>query len=418
VSWGALAVMIEAMRHENDAAAGAKPPGATSSRSAAELASDRALRNAVATAQTETASRRWAMAIPAFRAGHALITKRAGTFPLSVWEGDYRSDQQPAWLNNPDPRRTLAELVAGTLDDAIWHDRAYWRVLRRGADGYPLAFRRVPAEHVTEQPDPDGELPPTLTVNGKPWPEGSTSPGSVMLSDGRVLDSLIRMSWDGLGGFRSWGAPVLRMARALMEAAARYANYPQPSTVLKNKGIELDDDEIDDILDDWDAARAERVTAFLNRDLDLDTIGWSAKELQLVEAREHAAVEIARALALPATFLDAHAPKGGEIQYANVVDRRRDLSESLRVWRAPIEQALSLHALPRGEQLRFDDTAYVRDDPNTRMDVWEKGIRCGVLLVDEARAQEPLATGAPQSGPSPASGLALAVKMLRESGRI
>jgi hypothetical protein len=213
----------------------------------------------------------------------------------------------------------------------------------------------------------------------------------VVLSDGRILESIVAIRWDGLGGLAAAGGVVVELALALLTAAMTYANDPQPQQTLVNESpTMLTDDEIDDLLDGWTTARRTRGTAFL-QNVKLESNGWSAKELQLVEAREHAALEIARALALPAWAVDASS--GASLTYATVVDNRRELVEALRLWVAPLEQALTLHALPRGIEARFDVTSYLRDDAPTRMATWEAGIRSGVLTVDEARAAEPLATG-------------------------
>ena len=372
MSWGSLAREIDRLR--------AEPPVVMSTPLEDEAAATRERLNRLTQrASLERASRTLAMQVPAYRTAHTLITKRAGTLPLALYVGDYPAPVQPTWLTRPDPARTMAELVSATLDDALWHDRAYWRIT--GVDpatGAPVAFRRVPATRVHEVVDPTGELLPTLYVDGKP-----------------ATASLVRFTWEGMGGFSRHGGLVLGLAQQLMQTAGRYALTPLPSTALVNKGVPLDDDEIDEVIDGWEEARDEHVTAFINRAVELQTYGWSSAELQLVESREHTAVEIARATSLPAVFLDATPPKGSNMTYANVTDRRRELTEALRLWRAPIEQGLTLAATPdTGQAIRWNDTSYVRDDPKTRAETWEVFLRSGVLTVDEARRQEPLALDA------------------------
>jgi hypothetical protein len=46
--------------------------------------------------------------------------------------------------------------------------------------------------------------------------------------------------------------------------------------------------------------------------------------------------------------------------------------------------------LPYGIRCDFDDTAYLRDDPLTRMQTWAAGIDSGGVSLDDAKLQEPL----------------------------
>jgi hypothetical protein len=373
VTWGDLAGAVDAQRRT--------PVLATATPAASPRSTSPGI---IENARLAYVTRRLALTIPAFRAGHARITKQPGTWPLRTWRGDYVLPEQPAWLRNPDPRRTFTDLVSATLDDAVFHDRAFWHVTRRGVDGFPLAFEQIKAERVTE--GPAGWL-----VDGKPA-DALTGPGPVVLADGRILESFIAMTWNGLGGMRGAGAVVVDLALALLTAAAHMAKSPMPQAALKpsDGARQLDDTEIDELLDEWEAKRAARATAFL-QGVTLESIGWSAKDLQLVEAREHSALEIARALALPAPAVDAS--NGSSLEYSTTVENRRDLVEALRLWTAPLEQSLTLHATARGIDVRFDVTSYVRDDAATRMSTWAAGIASGVLTIDEARSQEPLATG-------------------------
>jgi phage portal protein BeeE len=183
----------------------------------------------------------------------------------------------------------------------------------------------------------------------------------------------------------------------LQAAAGNYARAPHPKAILKNNGPDLDDDEIDALLADWEAARATRSVGYLNSTVDYEDHGWNAQELQLVEGREHAALEVARLTGLPAAAVDAKT--GGSMTYGNIVEYRRDLREALRPWTDPIVDTLSLDdrtgttsglILPRGMTAGFDDVDYLREAPLTRMQTWQAGITAGVIDLEDARTQEPL----------------------------
>jgi HK97 family phage portal protein len=317
--------------------------------------------------------------IPAVRRAVHVIAGTISTFPLSAWRDGIRlRDEQLAaagltWLHQPDPQKTLTTTLVGTLQDAIWRDRSYWLVLDRYVNGYPAQFRRLQPDRVSVVEDVhDPDLLETVIVDGQPVP----------------LRRVVMHNWSGIGGLRRWGFEILDLYLALQAAAARYAVAPHPKAILKNHGADLADDEVDALLAQWEAARDTRSVGYLNDVVDYETFGWNASEMQLVEAREHAALEVARLFGLPAWALDATG--GDSMTYSNVTDRRSDLVESLRPWMTPVEQTLSA-ALPRGVTVTFDATAYTRDAPEARMRTWAAARAAGVLSEQEIRRAEPLA---------------------------
>lgn len=362
------------------------PSSARFSAAAAEpaprpLATD-ALVEAIARQKLAAIGRTEAMSIPAVRKAVHVIAGTISTLALIQWRGSSAvpEAERPDWLRQPEADRALPATLMRTVTDLIWEDRAYWQV----ADRYiepgmrPARFRYVAASRVTPIHDPaDVDGPCTFMVDGD-------------VDKGRRL---IEFDGSGIGGLRFYGWPMLDLYVQLMAAAGRYADSPLPQIALVNSGADLEPAEIDQLLTAWEQARQNRSTAYLNAVTDTKSFGWSAKELQLVEAREHAALEVSRMFGLPAFAVNAGAPSGS-ITYSNVVDQRRDLLEALRPWMAPIDSRLSLDDVtPRGRSVAFAVDAYVRDDPMTRMSTWASGIASGVITVAEARAVEPLATG-------------------------
>jgi hypothetical protein len=388
VTWGALAGAVDAAARvpvpELEPMAVVQAP--RGSAFALDLGATGSLLRILTNSQASTVTRFLGLTIPAMRTAHTVITKTPGTWPLRAWYRDQLLPVQPAWMSNPDPGTTWGGLIAQTLDDAMWYDRAHWRVTRRGADGYPLAFQRVPAADCTD----DGVQ---VLVKGKtPRDAFPDDPGPRILADGRILESFLTFRWEGMGGLQGAGSVVVDLALALLSAASNYANAPVPQTTLEldaSAGL-LGDDEITAMLDKYEAARRERGTAYIQGG-KLTHNGWSARELQLVEAREHTALEIARAVSLPASAVEAS--NGASLQYSTTVENRRERVEALRLWMAPVDQLLSLHALPRGVDARPDVTSYLRDDVTTRMGAWAVAIDKGILTLPEIRSQEPLATG-------------------------
>lgn len=317
------------------------------------------------------------MSIPAVRKAVAVIAGTISTFEFIAWEQRTSlaipgTDRRISWLQKPDTTEELTWTLSHSIRDLIWYDRCVWRISDRIIDGTPVKADRIHPDRIDTLPDPlDADRIRT-------W-----------LIDGREVDrrpQLIVFQGAGLGGLRRYGFDLLTLYGQLQAAAGRYATAPHPHAILKNHGADLDDDEISDLLDDWEAARATRSIGYLNDVIDYETHGWNAKELQLTEAREHAALEVARLFGLPAKAVDA--PSGGSMTYANAVEARRDILEAIRPWMTVMTTALSSRC---GVKVEFDADAYTRDDPAGRMNTWAAALSNQVLTLDEVRALEPLA---------------------------
>lgn len=342
---------------------------------------------------------REAETIPGVRKAMHVIVGTLSTLKLSAWKGKVKLPPESfPWLAQPDRDRTSQTLLGYTVRDLIWHDRCVWRDL--GANQY----QRV-------SPDRVAPIPP-------PTEDPDAVPAAWLLNGTRVpADRLVVFDGAGLGGIRRFGAPLLDMYLRLMEAAARNADDPVPLGVLKNTGSEeLADEDIDRLLDRWEAARLARTVGYAGRFLDYETPGYSPRDLQLVEITEAVTKDVARLFGLPGYYLGVD--DGSSTTYANVVDRRRDLLESLNPWSSVITQTLSMSAVryflgpngvtstwvgrftPYGTDVRFDTSDFERDSFQTRIAVLAQAIAATgtdtdgttrpLMYVDEARDLEPL----------------------------
>lgn len=329
-----------------------------------------------------------ARSIPAVRKAEHVVAGTISTFALAAWDAAgaklTETDPRTAWLRQPDPKRTLAHLLFRSMDDLIWYDRAVWKILDRNTSLLPVKFERIAPGRVDTISNPlDEDDIQVWIIDGKETP----------------VRDLVPILGAGLGGLRRFGFDLLDLYLDLQTAAGKYAKAPHPKAVLHNHGGDLDEPEIQTLLDDWEQSRETRSVGYLNDVIDYETFGWNAAELQLNEAREYAALEVARMFGLPARSVDASS--GDSMTYANVVESRRDTLDALRPWMAPLEQTLSLDdrssrpqglVVPYGIRVRFAIDDYVRDTPETRMNTWDKALTAGVLTLEEVRAAEPLAT--------------------------
>jgi len=167
-----------------------------------------------------------------------------------------------------------------------------------------------------------------------------------------------------------------------------YAREPVPTMVLKSNGTALPADRIAKLLESWGSARRNRATAFLNADVTLEALGFDPQKLQLNEARSYVATELARAVGIPAFFVDADT--GSSMTYSNQTTTRQTLLDfSLRPMMTSIEQRLSQSDfLPSSQECKFDLDDYLRGSALERAQVYEILSRIGALSPDEIRNKE------------------------------
>jgi phage portal protein BeeE len=118
-------------------------------------------------------------------------------------------------------------------------------------------------------------------------------------------------------------------------------------------------------------------------------LGIDPAKLQLNEARQYVALELARACNLPAYFVSAETTS---MTYSNSVSERRSLVDfSLRPILTAIEQRLSMpDFISSTNEVRFSLDDFLRGNPLERAQVYEILNRIGALSVEEIREEEDL----------------------------
>jgi phage portal protein BeeE len=112
---------------------------------------------------------------------------------------------------------------------------------------------------------------------------------------------------------------------------------------------------------DFQAARLQRTTAALNPYLEWHESTMDPTRLQLVEARQFQALELARLSNVPAYLVGA--PTGTGMTYQNATQARSDLIDfGAMPYLQCIEQTLSGdNVCPRNSFVRFDLNAWLRN---------------------------------------------------------
>ena len=161
------------------------------------------------------------------------------------------------------------------------------------------------------------------------------------------------------------------MCSSDLRAAAMYAREPIPSMVLKSNGAALPADRIRSLLDAWGASRRNRGTAFLNADVSLETIGFDPEKLQLNQARSYVSTEIARAIGIPAYYVDSET--GSSMTYSNAVNQRQTLLDfSLIPFMTAIQERLSMpDFVPQSQEVKYDLSDYLRGSDLERANIYK-----------------------------------------------
>ena len=323
-------------------------------------------------------TRREALSVPACARGRNIIVGTAASLELHVKRkfDETRVEPTPTIISQPDKNMPTAVVYGMTAENLLFHGVAYWQIKEIDpATGRPSQIRWIDAPRVSQVLDSTGEIVIGYQLEAQRLPDNG-------------IGSLIQFTGIDPDGVLNRGGRTLRTAAALERAVFNYAETPTPSVVLK-ANVPMDSNKATAILTAWKQARQTKGTAFLSDNVDMQSVGFNAADLQLTEAREYLAKEIARLMNIPAYYLDAAT---NSMTYSNVTAERRALLDfSLRPLLTAIEQRLSMDDVTVSTQyVEYDLDDFLRGNPLERADVYSKLIPLGVLTVEEAREEEDL----------------------------
>jgi HK97 family phage portal protein len=320
-----------------------------------------------------TATRAEAMSVPTINRACSII-QTIGSLPMHVRnEGSgERVQPQPRVINQPDPRIAGSVFWSWIVSDLFFHPTAYAFATERYSDtGRIRAMERIAPERVTIQ------------TNAQ-----STEITNYMI-DGKYVDANNLVVFAGCSeGLLSRAGRTIKAAAALESAALDFALNPVPQMVLSSNGTSLPADRVAKLKQAL-LARTKKAFLFLNADVKLDTLGYDPKSLQMNEARNYVALELARATGIPAYFVDA---QQSTFTYSNALDKRRDLIDfAFRNYLSVIEQRMSFaDFVPAGQTVRFDLDDFLRGSLAERIAAYKTLFDIGALSIDEIREEEDL----------------------------
>jgi HK97 family phage portal protein len=322
-----------------------------------------------------SATREQAMAIPTIARARNILCSLA-TLPLEQYVKSTGAHIEPnRVINQPDSRVPGSAIYAFIAEDLLFFGVAYGQVMSMYADGRIQEWTRVAPGRVTYKTNANQTEIVGYTIDGIDVPPMGV--GSLVVFNG--LDE----------GFLSRAGRTIRAAIALENASEAFAKEPVPMMVLKSNGTNLTSERIGKLLEAWRVARTTRSTAFLNADVELQAMGIDPNKLQLNEARQYVALELCRAIGLPAFFASAETTS---MTYSNATAERRSLIDfGGRNLLLAIEQRLSMpDFVPAGSEIRFSLDEYLRGNPLERAQVYEILNRIGAMSVEQIQEEEDL----------------------------
>lgn len=247
------------------------------------------------------------------------------------------------WMSKPcGPTGPTRQFFIGSIvGDLFWHGRAFAAVTSRYSSGYPATFAWLPAGSVS-----------TLDQVGPIW----FGPSSQIEFAGQMLDPANVIQFISPTPGVLWtGARSIEIALRLDVAAQRFASNEIAAGYLQVKpgGEPMSGDDLADLASSWATARATNAIGALNEYVEFVEFKSDPSKLQLMEGRQHAALELSRVANIPPWLLGLDV---GGLTYQNAQDAMRQLwLLGARPIMTTIEETLSGdNVLPRGRHVCFD----------------------------------------------------------------
>ena len=320
-----------------------------------------------------------ALQVPTVAKCFQLLTGTIGGIPMNLYNKTTGEELgSPIWLQQPDIRQPRSVTIAYTVQSLAAYGQAFWQVKSQYSDdGRPARYEWVANTRITTKLNARSTEVEFYSLNGEVLPNNG-------------VGSLITFQALNPGVLQT-GARTIQAALDLERAAAISAATPLPTSIIKNNGADLPEAQIQGILAGWKAARQSRSTAYLTSSLELQTFGFSPKDMMYDEAKQSLSTEICRLMNVPAYMASSDANKS--MTYQNVLDARKEFySYTLAQYVCSIEDRLSMNDITNAQNVvRFDvNETFLRADTMERLNVIEKMLNLGLITLDQAMAMEDL----------------------------
>lgn len=294
-------------------------------------------------------------------------SQQIGSMPLRFEAPNVANAVAPVWVSNPDPvyyPNGVSSLIRALIRDYYGWGWCLVYVTSRYADGYPRTFTRIPAAKCEPR-----------------WGQGGYREYKVG-DDFLNRDDVIQIDRDCGDGYLAHGTSAIRsyaqLAWGLQAAGNQAMDVNQggvPKAVLKvtDPNRKLDSAQAAALQTQWMTRTQARNGAppVMQYGLDFDPLGWSPKDMALLETQDFNALALATAFGMPAVLINMTVG-GGRGNSALTYQTPAMVGDQwwryeLRPTAKALEDALSTQALPAGQYVWFDasDTFLPFEPQNT-----------------------------------------------------
>ena len=352
-----------------------------------------------------------ALAVPSILRCVSLISTTIGALSMNAYRHgvELAPEDRPQVMVRPNPFQKPRTFYRDTAWNLATRGEGWWWVAKRDGDGNALSLINADPVEVLVEQNPDDDARPNITWRNMttitPTPVGMRR---LAFDDFRHLTFVQpSQSLRGMGPLQLCGAAISVAVESQEFAANFYADGGYPSTIIKAAGT------LSPTLDangnsEADLLRAQWVDRPNNEPRIIDAGIESVEDhapntigVQMLDARNYQTGEAGRMFGIPGSLLDYVQP-GSTLTYQNL---EGEFTKWVRGGLWPyyleeIEQEMS-DLLTRSTVARFNIDALLRADIKTRFDVYDVGIKSGVLSVEKAQEQEGILPGDVENAPIP-----------------
>ena len=298
-----------------------------------------------------------AMSLPTVTRSRDLICGTIGNLKLEmyreVWSENEREmseiDLAPrSWIGRIDKSVTNNFILSWTADDLLFTGRAFWWVVERSADGYPLNFTRLPSNMVQ-----------TLDQQGGIF----YGPSNQIQFNGMPLDSRDVIQFlSPIEGLNFTSRRAIETALRIEEARVRNASSSIPAGVLKiTEGEPMSAEDLQQLAAQFNLARMTNQTAVISQGLTYTETSATPDRMLLIDSADYSAKDLSRAMGVPPYLVGVST---GSYSYQNASQSRIDLITfgCLPLMNCIAETLSSDNVLPRGTKVRFDTSEFLAED--------------------------------------------------------
>ena len=298
-----------------------------------------------------------AMSLPTVTRSRDLICGTIGNLKLEmyreVWSENEREmseiDLAPRqWVQRIDKSVTNNFILSWTADDLLFTGRAFWWVVERSADGYPLNFTRLPSNMVQ-----------TLDQQGGIF----YGPSNQIQFNGMPLDSRDVIQFlSPIEGLNYTSRRAIETALRIEEARVRNASSSIPAGVLKiTEGEPMSAEDLQQLAAQFNLARMTNQTAVISQGLTYTETSATPDRMLLIDSADYSAKDLSRAMGVPPYLVGVST---GSYSYQNASQSRIDLVTfgCLPLMNCIAETLSSDNVLPRGTKVRFDTSEFLAED--------------------------------------------------------